>query len=124
MTAKAGHNVKTCMDILLSDHSFDGNTKFKEICEFMRPTISKEFFSIDKSPQVIAFLLVSEVKDLFFGKRTHPIKKDLKKRLGLSVNSALWSITSEGSHKRLLQFKKLIHEYYETTIYKYKMTIQ
>lgn len=124
MHVKAGNNVKACMDILLSDSRFNGEHKFKEICSFMKPTIVKDHFSQDKTPQVIAFLLVSEVKDHYFGKRAPPTKKELKSRLGLSLNSALYSITSRGSKERLQKFKKLIHDSYVIALEKYSNDYQ
>ena len=97
MRVKAGRTVKGCMDILLSDSHFRNHYDFKEICEFIRPSLERHFFANGKTPQVLAFLLVSEVKDLHFGKRSLPRKRDLKARLNLSPASGLWSITNHDS---------------------------
>jgi len=117
MRIKPGITVKGCMKILLNTQGFDYD--FKQICDLVLPTAEREFFLIDKTPQVAAFLLVSELKDCHFGKRSYPTKQQLKKRLNLSPTSALWSITSDGSHERILEFKKKLRNWYEIARLKY-----
>lgn len=108
--AKLVQTMKGCVDILLLDARLDPT--FKEICRSMYPIIKRDLFFVDKSPQLSAFLFVSELLNIHYN--SSPIDKtDLIKILRQHAKSELSFPIDLINKKEYEEFRNWLKKFYE-----------
>jgi len=73
------------LDILLQDKRFEGNGKFCAVCRLILEQIEHDIEVQGRSAKGLAYDIVSNAMDKYFGKRNGPVpKKDMKAVLDLA----------------------------------------